>query len=170
MMNMATRVIKDVAANKTPRTFAVWSDDEEERNIALTNTLDAFVSAVSVPFAGELVRSISLAAQGNSRAKDSLASGIGGFITGPAGQAAISTGLDTIQTASALVTGEDLPKNTKKDTAEFLKRFSGANSTILAPIINGYLLPSLYQLIDPDYIERMEDIAERQGSELIVDQ
>ena len=170
MMNMATRVIKDVAANKTPRTFAVWSNDDEERATALTNFSDVLVSAISVPFMGELVRSVAMAAQGNSRAKESLYGDIGKFLLGPSGQASVSTGVDAGLATAAFVTGSEQPNTVRKDTAEFLKRISGANSTILAPILNGYLLPTLYELIDPDYIERMEDIAERQGSEIIVDQ
>lgn len=169
-LNMVTKTIKDVASNKTPRTWDLFSGDEDTREAAINNWIDVIVSTVSIPFMGELIRSLKMSAEGDSRAKEALLSNVGGLLLGPSGGAFLEAGFNSVVSGSAVIQGEEIPKSLKKDSVEFLKRASGINSTIAAPIINGFFMPTLYELIDPDYIERMEDIAERQGSELIVEQ
>jgi hypothetical protein len=169
-LTMVSKTIKDVAANRTPRSINILSSDEEEQAAAWDYVTDLFLSTAGVPFAAEVFRATKSAASGNSRAGDQLLGDVAGVFAGPTGGAIVNIGQNTVATGFAVAEGEDLPKKVLKDTTEFAKRGLGLTSSIATPILNGYLLPSIYTLFDPDYIERMEDIAERQGSELIVDQ
>ena len=163
MLSVAQNSLRDVVSGNTPRNFFDFST-EDKRQQAATNWAGSFGFALGLPILDSVIKdTASIIAGGTTNPRMATAATLSGFL-GPANVEPIQTALE----AATMLGAED----EEKRKAAFGR--VATNAPVIGPALHGHvlgrafkgnLLSGLYSFFDENHEDKLEDYAERQGSE-----